>query len=107
RPARVGRGRVLHGRDAQLFRRRRDVLADESRGHVTLWRYLSRRLLFVLPQLIGITFVTFLLIQIIPGDPARLMLGPLASADTIQLLREHMGLNRPFPTQYGLYVWHA
>ena len=40
-----------------------------------LWQYLLRRLLFVVPQLLGITFITFLLIKLIPGDPARLMLG--------------------------------
>jgi peptide/nickel transport system permease protein len=74
---------------------------------VKLWRYLGRRLLFVVPQLIGITFITFLLVQLIPGDPARLMLGPLASEETIHLLRDHMGLNRSFPEQYVLYVWHA
>lgn len=72
-----------------------------------LHRYLARRLLFVVPQLVGISFITFLLVQLIPGDPARLMLGPLASEDTIRLLREHMGLNRSFFEQYGLYVWHA
>jgi ABC-type dipeptide/oligopeptide/nickel transport system permease component len=72
-----------------------------------LWQYLLRRLLFVVPQLIGITFITFLLTKLIPGDPARLMLGPLASESTIHLLREHMGLNRSWPEQYGLYVWHA
>src|SRR5581483_9201356 len=69
--------------------------------------YLGRRLVFVVPQLVGITFITFLLVQLIPGDPARLMLGPLASEQTIHLLRDHMGLNRSFPEQYGLYVWHA
>ena len=72
-----------------------------------LWQYLLRRLLFVVPQLLGITFITFLLIKLIPGDPARLMLGPLASEDTIRLLRDHMGLNRSWPEQYLLYVWHA
>jgi ABC-type dipeptide/oligopeptide/nickel transport system permease component len=72
-----------------------------------LWRYLLRRLFFVVPQLVGITFITFLLIQLVPGDPARLMLGPLASEETIHLLRNHMGLNRSWPEQYGLYVWHA
>ena len=72
-----------------------------------LSRYLLRRLLFVFPQLVGITFITFLLVQLIPGDPARLMLGPLASEQTIHLLREHMGLNKSWPEQYGLYVWHA
>jgi ABC-type dipeptide/oligopeptide/nickel transport system permease component len=69
--------------------------------------YLLRRLLFAVPQLVGITFVTFLLIHLIPGDPARLMLGPLASEETIHSLRDHMGLNRSFFEQYGLYVWHA
>jgi peptide/nickel transport system permease protein len=72
-----------------------------------LWQYLLRRLLFVIPQLLGITFITFVLIKLIPGDPARLMLGPLASEDTIHLLRDHMGLNRSWPEQYILYVWHV
>ncbi len=72
-----------------------------------LWKYLLRRLLFVVPQLVGITFITFLLVQLIPGDPARLMLGPLASEETIQRLRDHLGLNRSWPEQYVLYVWHA
>ncbi len=72
-----------------------------------LSKYLLRRLLFVVPQLVGITFITFLLVQLIPGDPARLMLGPLASEDTIRLLRDHLGLNRSWPEQYVLYVWHA
>ena len=72
-----------------------------------LRQYLLRRLLFAVPQLVGITFVTFLLIHLIPGDPARLMLGPLASEETIHSLRDHMGLNRSFFEQYGLYVWHA
>jgi ABC-type dipeptide/oligopeptide/nickel transport system permease component len=74
---------------------------------VTLHRYLLRRLVFVVPQLVGITLITFLLVQLIPGDPARLMLGPLASEDTIKLLRDHLGLNRSLPEQYGLYIWHA
>jgi ABC-type dipeptide/oligopeptide/nickel transport system permease component len=72
-----------------------------------LRQYLLRRLLFAIPQLVGITFVTFLLIHLIPGDPARLMLGPLASEETIHSLRDHMGLNRSFFEQYGLYAWHA
>ena len=72
-----------------------------------LHRYLLRRVAFVVPQLLGVTLITFLLVQLIPGDPARLMLGPLASEDTIRLLRDHLGLNRSLAEQYGLYVWHA
>ena len=70
-------------------------------------RYLLRRLVFVVPQFVGVTLITFLLVQLIPGDPARLMLGPLASEETIKLLRDHLGLNRSLPEQYVLYVWHA
>jgi ABC-type dipeptide/oligopeptide/nickel transport system permease component len=70
-------------------------------------RYLLRRLAFVVPQLLGITLVTFLLVQLIPGDPARLMLGPLASEESIASLRDDLGLNRSLPEQYGLYVWRA
>ena len=74
---------------------------------MNLRRYLLRRLVFVIPQLLGITLVTFLLVQLIPGDPARLMLGPLASEESIERLREDLGFNRSLPEQYGLYVWRA
>jgi peptide/nickel transport system permease protein len=73
---------------------------------VTL-RAFIRRLLFIFPQLIGITLVTFILVKLIPGDPARLMLGPLADEESINALREHLGLNKSLPEQYLLYVWHA
>lgn len=74
---------------------------------MNLRKYLLRRLLFVIPQLVGITLITFLLVQLIPGDPARLMLGPLASDESIATLRERLGLEKSLPEQYGLYVWHA
>lgn len=72
-----------------------------------IWKYLLRRFLFVIPQLIGITLITFLLVQLIPGDPARLMLGPLANEESIERLREELGLNRSLPEQYGLYLWNV
>ena len=50
---------------------------------MALLRYIGRRLLFVLPQLFGIVAVSFFLLKMIPGDPALLMLGPLASQDAI------------------------
>jgi peptide/nickel transport system permease protein len=69
--------------------------------------FVSLRLLGLGPLLVVVSLVAFLVLQLSPGDPARLMLGPLASNDTIHLLRDHMGLNRSWPEQYGLYVWHA
>jgi ABC-type dipeptide/oligopeptide/nickel transport system permease component len=69
-----------------------------------LVRYLIRRVLFVIPQLIGITLVTFLLIRALPGDPARLLAGPLASDAGVEHIRVRMGLDQPLPIQYVRYV---
>lgn len=58
-------------------------------------RYLIRRLISVLPTLIGVTFVIFMFQRLIPGDPAVAMLGEHASAENVARIREQLGLNRP------------
>lgn len=58
-------------------------------------RYIFRRLLSVIPTLIGVTLVIFLFQRLIPGDPAIAMLGEHATEDSIQRIREQFGLNRP------------
>ena len=57
---------------------------------------------------IGITLVAFVLTQLVPGDPAEANLGQRAGSDpaAIRSFREHYGLNRPLPVQYGLYLLH-
>jgi len=67
-------------------------------------RYIGSRLLFLVPQLIGIVLVGFVLIKAVPGDPATLMLGPMASADSIAKLRGDLGLDQPMPTQFLIYL---
>ncbi|WP_454753868.1 ABC transporter permease [Cupriavidus necator] len=67
-------------------------------------KYIGRRMLLVVPQIIGIVFVSFMLVKTIPGDPAVLMLGPTATPDAIASLRESMGLDKPLPVQFGLYL---
>jgi ABC-type dipeptide/oligopeptide/nickel transport system permease component len=67
-------------------------------------RYIGSRLLFLIPQLIGIVLVGFVLIKAVPGDPATLMLGPMASADSIAKLRGDLGLDQPMPTQFLIYL---
>jgi peptide/nickel transport system permease protein len=52
------------------------------------------------------SFVSFLLLRALPGSPARLIAGPLASPETIRQLNVSLGLNKPLPTQYGIYVSH-
>lgn len=67
-------------------------------------QYILKRLLFIIPQLFGIIVVSFILIKSIPGDPAVLMLGPLASEESIAALRQEMGFDKPLPVQFWIYV---
>lgn len=63
-------------------------------------RYLVLRLLQVIPVLFGITVIVFLLIHLVPGDPARSALGPLATPASVAALRAHYGLDKSLPGQY-------
>ena len=58
-------------------------------------RYIVRRLLSVIPTLIGVTFVIFMFQRLIPGDPAVAMLGEHATQENVERIREQFGLNRP------------
>ena len=60
-----------------------------------LTRYIFRRLLSVIPTLIGVTFVIFMFQRLIPGDPAVAMLGEHAAKENVERIREQLGLNRP------------
>jgi peptide/nickel transport system permease protein len=70
-------------------------------------RYIGKRLLLLIPVLIGITIIVQILIDITPGDPAKLMLGAQATPEGIEALREDLGLNDPLPVRYGRYVWNV
>jgi peptide/nickel transport system permease protein len=61
----------------------------------------------LIPVLLGVSFLVFAIAQITPGDPARLALGPEATDQEVQRLREKMGLNDPFWVQFGRYVWNV
>jgi peptide/nickel transport system permease protein len=64
-----------------------------AEAHLT--RYIIRRLISVIPTLIGVTFVIFMFQRLIPGDPAVAMLGEHAAPENIARIREQLGLNRP------------
>jgi peptide/nickel transport system permease protein len=66
-------------------------------------RYLVRRLLLAIPVLLGIVFVTFVLVRAIPGDPCRAMLGEKATDKVCDAFNERMGLNDSFVVQFGRY----
>lgn len=57
--------------------------------------------------LFGLSILIFVIARVIPGDPARQALGPRASEETVQKLREEMNLDKPFATQYVLWVKDA
>jgi len=63
-------------------------------------RYIFRRLLQLVPVLLGISLLVFVFLHLIPGDPAVTMLGDRATPDAVEKLRERMGLNEPLPLQY-------
>ncbi|TCZ78839.1 ABC transporter permease [Paenibacillus albiflavus] len=66
--------------------------------------YTIRRLLTLIPVLIGMTIIVFLIIHAIPGDPADMILGEKATVATKDALRDQLGLNKPIYEQYGMYV---
>ncbi|MCA1563277.1 MAG: ABC transporter permease [Acidobacteria bacterium] len=67
-------------------------------------RYLLRRLLLTIPVLLGVATLVFALIHLVPGDPARSMLGEGATEEEIARLQEALGLNRPLPVQYAAFL---
>jgi peptide/nickel transport system permease protein len=69
-----------------------------------LGAYVLRRLLGLIPVLIGVSILVFAFVRLIPGDPARIMLGERATEESVQRIREDLGLNRPLPEQYFKFV---
>lgn len=69
-----------------------------------MWKYIAKRLLAMIPVLICVTFIVFMIFQFSNGDPARMILGFDATEESIQQLREEMGLNDPAIVQYGRYM---
>src|SRR5688572_30775687 len=67
-------------------------------------RYIARRLLQAIPTVLLSSVVIFLMIYLIPGDPASTILGPNAFPDQIEALRREMGLDQPLPVQYLIWL---
>lgn len=69
-----------------------------------MYRYIIKRILMLIPVLLGATFIVFCIMDLTPGDPARIILGAEASAEDIENLREELGLNRPLLVRYFSYI---
>ncbi|MDR0862682.1 MAG: ABC transporter permease [Oscillospiraceae bacterium] len=70
-------------------------------------RYIGKRLLLLIPVLLGIALVVMIIIDITPGDPARMMLGAQATQEQVDALRDQLGLNDPLPVRYVRYIWNV
>lgn len=70
-------------------------------------RYLLERLVSAAFVLVGVSLIVFVLSRLVPGDPAQVMLGPLATPGELAALREQFGLDRPILVQYGRWLSHV
>ena len=66
--------------------------------------YIIRRILILIPTLLGVSIIVFLMLHMTPGDPAELLLGERATEEALVELREHLGLNEPLYVQYGMFL---
>ena len=69
-----------------------------------MWKFIAKRLVSMIPVLLGVTLIIYLIMSMAPGDPAKVILGEQATPEQIAELREEMGLNDPVLVQYGRYI---
>ncbi len=67
-------------------------------------RYIGKRLLMMIPVLLGVMVVVFTIMYLTPGDPARMILGEGAPQSAVEAVREELGLNDPYLVQLGRYI---
>jgi ABC-type dipeptide/oligopeptide/nickel transport system permease component len=72
-----------------------------------LARFLIRRLVHLIPVLLGISVVVFSVLRLIPGDPAKIMAGDEAPPEVVEQLRAELGLDKPIYVQYVSFVGKA
>ena len=68
-------------------------------------RYLLKRLLALIPVLLGVAFLIFTMMYFTPGDPAAMVLGDQASEEQLNEWRAARDLDKPFLEQFGKYIW--
>lgn len=70
-------------------------------------KYVLKRLVMLIPIILGITFMVFFILSLTPGDPARMILGQNATSEQLEAMREQMGLNDPVIIRYISYMLNA
>ena len=69
--------------------------------------YIARRLLLLVPVLLGVSIVVFMVLHLSPGDPAEIMLGSQATQEDLARLRRELGLTEPLHVQYFRWMSHV
>jgi len=72
-----------------------------------MFRFVVARVLATIPVLIGVSLVVFLTMKLIPGDAAEVLAGPQATKEQVELIRQSLGLDRPFYLQYVTWLGRA
>ena len=67
-------------------------------------KHTLQRLLLVLPVMLGVLLIGFLLMQVVPTDPAQVRAGPTATQDVVQAIRQELGLDQPLWKQFAIYI---
>src|SRR5262249_35830524 len=101
-PGRFGWHAPPAGRDTE-----RDGTRDIRRKGRRMRAYIIRRLLLLVPVWLFVSFITFLLIHLVPGDPARVQRGEDATPENVAALRQQLGLDRPLYEQFALWLNQA
>lgn len=66
--------------------------------------YILKRIVMLIPILLGVSFLVFAILNIVPGDPARVILGDFATKEAIDQLNEELGFNKPFVERYFMFL---
>lgn len=69
-----------------------------------MYKYIIKRIIMMIPVIIGVSFLVYFIISLTPGDPVKMMLGEEASAESIREVREELGLDQPIIVQYAKYM---
>ena len=71
-----------------------------------MFKYLVKRLVSTIPVLLGISLLLFFMLRMLPGDPAQVLAGQMATPKEIEIIRHQLGLDRPILVQYGIFLSH-
>jgi ABC-type dipeptide/oligopeptide/nickel transport system permease component len=69
-----------------------------------MFNYVIKRLLSTLPVLVGISVIVFFLLRALPGDPAQVIAGELATQESVEAIRSQLGLDKPLYVQYAIFI---